>query len=67
MDIKQIIQDAWNDGERRKVDTFGAFLDAAAEKVKSAFNTELEDILNSIDAGCDAVDKIQELRKRLTN
>lgn len=31
--IKDLIQEAWNEGKGRQPDTFGAFLDAAADKI----------------------------------
>ena len=38
MDIREIIQEAWNKGEKleKGADTFGAFLDSAADAISEA-------------------------------
>lgn len=45
--IKDMIQEAWNEGKGRQPDTFGTFLDAAADKILASLPQDKAPVLTN--------------------
>lgn len=54
--IKKIIQEAWNEGDHRQPDSFGTFLDTAAEKILKAVDRTVARAVDNESARPQAID-----------